>query len=72
MRYDADVKFLPPPSNTNNRHDYLKRMREHFEYCAKTFNLNLAKGPVGQYLDPMTDVCFTMFSTAYQADDRIK
>lgn len=49
-----------------NRDEYLKKMRETFESCAKMYGMNLEKDESGFYIHDLTHSHFAFFSTAYQ------
>lgn len=49
-----------------SRDNYLKKMREKFEFHAKQVGMNLEKDEIGAYKHDITHSHFVFFSTAYQ------
>ena len=52
-----------------NRDEYLKKMRETFESCAKMYGMNLERDEAGFYIHDLTHSHFVFFSTAYQLSE---
>ena len=55
-----------------SREEYLKKMRDRFEFHAKQFEMNLERDDIGAYVHDITHSHFVFFSTAYQIDESKK
>lgn len=52
-----------------NQDEYLKKMRETFEFYAKRYGMNLERDEDGFYIHDLTHSHFVFFSTAYQLSE---